>query len=172
MRYQSIRVQDFSWNCSNMLYISLSSGIKHIKIICKLKGLNNAALSWLYIPKTNAKYWLFAFIVLAWVSRLKFWMKMSFLTKKLFLEFKFQKKKKAYILLFQTKLVILARTIACTHSYLSYILKRKRNATVLNPLFLLHGPHEANFLIISCVHAHWVMVCRKMALITISNLTL
>ena len=34
------------------------------------------------------------------------------------------------------------------------ILKRKRNATVLNPLFLLHGPHEANFLIISCVPAH------------------
>ena len=34
-----------------------------------------------------------------------------------------------------------------------YILKRKRNATVLNPLFLPLGPNEANFLIISCVPA-------------------
>ena len=35
-----------------------------------------------------------------------------------------------------------------------YILKRKRNATVFNPLFLPHGSNEANFLIISCVPTH------------------
>ena len=34
------------------------------------------------------------------------------------------------------------------------ILKRKKNATVFNPLFLPHGSHEVNFLIISCVPAH------------------
>ena len=28
----------------------------------------------------------------------------------------------------------------------TYILKRKRNATVFNPLFLPHGSHESNFL--------------------------
>ena len=35
-----------------------------------------------------------------------------------------------------------------------YILKRNRNATLLNPLFLPHRPYENNFLIIFCFPAH------------------
>ena len=41
-----------------------------------------------------------------------------------------------------------------THTfYLESILKRNKNETVLNPLFLPHGPYDDNFLIISCVLA-------------------
>ena len=39
-------------------------------------------------------------------------------------------------------------------------------------LFLPHGSHEANFLIIFSVSAHLEMICRKMVLLTISNLSL
>ena len=60
--------------------------------------------------------------------------------------------------------------ISCVPPY--YILKRKRNATVFYPLFLPHGSHEVNFLMIFCAPAHWVMICRKMVLLTISIMTL
>ena len=46
------------------------------------------------------------------------------------------------------------------------------NAKETQPLFLPHGSHEANFLIISRVSAHLVMIYHKMVLLTISDLTL
>ena len=47
-----------------------------------------------------------------------------------------------------------AHCVAHSNAICGNILKRKRNATDLNPLFLPPGSHEANFLIISCVPVH------------------